>query len=406
MGRDDMYDDVDAFMDERHNKVSLGGRGGAADDDDEDEEDLLMAPRGKKGKKQQPRANVFELEGVEPDEDEDEEDEDDAAAVPSYFDVEKAEERAARARELASEANISTGWGKNRSTYYSADTQDFEIESDEEVAAAEESEARRLQQEHHQTLAQQVEAIDDIMAQVASAEADTAAATGGAAVAEADGKKGKKKKERSDAELLKDMDDELDNIDMALELDLDIAALTGDADAVPAPSATKGGKSSRAGAGSSGVSVEKITKDLSRLSEQDKLDMLLTSSPELLAMLDDYKAHMTQLHNLLPAWEEMKDNPEEYDKALVSFQPVCGDHCTAVWQKRLMAEPQEILTYICRWCHCCLLRAVLFRVHESEHVVVVPVACVVLPFPQGRRSWCASVFSSRHESAAGAPQQD
>jgi len=134
----------------------------------------------------------------------------------------------------------------------------------------------------------------------------------------------------------------LDNIDMALELDLDIAALTGDADTVPAPSATKAGKSSRAGAGSSGVSVEKITKDLSRLSEQDKLDMLLTSSPELLAMLDDYKAHMTQLHNLLPAWEEMKDNPEEYDKALVSFQPVCCEYCiAALWQKRLMAEQRR-----------------------------------------------------------------
>jgi len=312
--REDMYDDVDAFMDERHSKVALIGRQGAADDDEDEDFPAPQQARGRKGKAAAAaaRANTFELEGLEPDEDEDEDEEEDH--VPGYFDVEKAEASVARQKELDAEANISTGWGKHRATFYDSEAKDFEIESDEDVAANEEAEARRLQDEHNQTLAQQVDAIDDIMAQVAEADAQ-GTATGGEGDA-ADKKKGKKGKgaERSDAELLKDMDDELDNIDMALELDLDIAALGGATDSA---SAAKGKKQGKITGGV--VSVERITKDLSRLSDSEKLDMLLTSSPELLAMLDDYKAHLAQLENLLPAWEEMKDHPEDVDTALYCF---------------------------------------------------------------------------------------
>ncbi len=210
----------------------------------------------------------------------------------------------ARARELQAEANISTGWGKSRANYYDADTRDFEIESDEDVALGEETEGRRLQAEQAATLAEQVDQVDDLMAQVAEAEAE------GTAQADA-GKPAKKKaktSERSDAELLQDMDADLDGIDMALDLDLDIAALTGSNDT----SVSSKGQSRR-------LLVERIEKDLSAVSESERLELVLTSSPELLSLLDDFKANMEQLKTLLPVWEEMKADQEMEQDAWVSF---------------------------------------------------------------------------------------
>eukprot|EP00456_Euglypha_rotunda_P007941 TRINITY_DN11476_c0_g1_i6.p2 TRINITY_DN11476_c0_g1~~TRINITY_DN11476_c0_g1_i6.p2 ORF type:complete len:163 (-),score=52.59 TRINITY_DN11476_c0_g1_i6:13-501(-) len=44
------------------------------------------------------------------------------------------------------------GWGKKKREYYDADTKDFEIESDEEIALAEERESKRLQEERAKEL--------------------------------------------------------------------------------------------------------------------------------------------------------------------------------------------------------------------------------------------------------------
>ena len=52
-----------------------------------------------------------------------------------------------RERSLAAERRLTTSWGRNRRLYYSADTVDWELESDEDVARAEEEEATRMAQE-------------------------------------------------------------------------------------------------------------------------------------------------------------------------------------------------------------------------------------------------------------------
>ena len=41
-----------------------------------------------------------------------------------------------------------SGWGTKKKAYYGADTQDYEIDSDEERAEMEEVESRRLQKEN------------------------------------------------------------------------------------------------------------------------------------------------------------------------------------------------------------------------------------------------------------------
>lgn len=51
------------------------------------------------------------------------------------------------------------GWGTKKKVYYGADTQDYELESDEERAEMEEAESKRLQQ---QNFAQQDEEVVSI----------------------------------------------------------------------------------------------------------------------------------------------------------------------------------------------------------------------------------------------------
>lgn len=67
----------------------------------------------------------------------------------------------------------------------------------------------------------------------------------------------------------------------------------------------------------SSILVEKITKDVSSLSESAKLEVLLTSSPELLSLLDDFKSHMAELNEIMPQWEEIKDKPDTVNTAWV-----------------------------------------------------------------------------------------
>ena len=297
---EDMYGEVDDFMESRH-RIALNGRD---DDDDQDEDDDDQQHGGKS----------FELEGLE-DDDDDEDDYDDMvgisvpAGTQDYDEVEAAETAQARQRELENEANISKAWGKRKGTYYNADTADFELESDEDIAAEEEAEGKRLQREQMEQIEDDVDEVDDMLAMVAEAEDEQKSTS--------DASKSKKKKtkgaESSDAELLKAMDADLDNIQMAFDLDMDMDFDT--VETAPAKKSAKGKSSS-----SQGVLIEKIAKDVSSLSESAKLEQLLTSSPELLSLLDDFKAYMTELQDVLPAWEELKDQQQtDKNKALYCY---------------------------------------------------------------------------------------
>ena len=253
------------------------------------------------------------------------------------------------------------------------------MESDEERAKNEEQEGRRLQAEQAATLAQQVDQVDDLMAQVADAEASAEIDAGRAAA-------GKKRKssaaERSDADLLRDMDVDLDGLgdNMALELDLDIAALTG---AEPAGAAAgRQPKSAR-------VLVERIEQDMSAVSEAAKLQLLLTSSPELLSLLDDFKENMEQLRGLLPLWEDMKDQQDEKALAWVSglLHACNSSSATAIGEHaHAHASSSRLALLTCGACATALVCrcTVLFCVAEGAHADAALLPRVVLPVAERR----------------------
>lgn len=110
--------EVDDFMAQR-DKVRLSRMGGAGagggDDDDDEDDDEENEFQGRE---------VMSLKGG--DDDDDDENEQDLYE-----------------KKLQRIDKQSSAWGKNRRAYYDADTKDFEIESDDEIAKEEEAEAIR-----------------------------------------------------------------------------------------------------------------------------------------------------------------------------------------------------------------------------------------------------------------------
>ena len=140
-------DDIDRFHRQR-DFVPLDPRADQ-NERDEDEDDLA-------------HSRVLDLPDREEEEEEEEDEEegegeedevdDDGAFRPiPVDDLLDEDDTARRERSLAAERRTTTAWGRQKRAYYSADTVDFELESDEEIAAAEEEEATRMRQE---TLAQ------------------------------------------------------------------------------------------------------------------------------------------------------------------------------------------------------------------------------------------------------------
>ena len=302
MQREDMYDEVDDFMDARHGDRIALDRNAPQHDSDDDEEQASYARSKGKGKNK--HSTTFELEGLEPSEDEDD-DEEEEQAVPDFDAVEAQERIEARKREIAAEENITRSWGKSKKAYYSADTADFELQSDDEPAKQEEEEGRRLQSKSVTELAAHTEEADDMLAMVAAA-----AEEGDASSTKAKKKGGATRELPSDAELLKSFQEDMDGLgDMNLDLDFDVAALT--QAAAPAPTKgkrTKGKKGSVSSA--SAIAVERITKDLSRVSEEEKMEMVMASSPELLELMSSLKTRLENLQETMPIWEEIKEQEE------------------------------------------------------------------------------------------------
>jgi len=186
-------DEVDAFMQQR-DRISLNPEDDDREEDMDDQDDR--------------NARVLDLPDEEAAEDEDDDEEDDGEELDedelyaeepedafrplSVDDILGEDDEQRRQRSLREEERLTTAWGRNKRLYYSADTAEFELESDEEVAKEEEQEADRLMKKQ---LAQRSESdytLAELMAlNAATPTAGTEAAAGGA-------RKGKGKQVKSD----------------------------------------------------------------------------------------------------------------------------------------------------------------------------------------------------------------
>lgn len=176
---------------------------------------------------------VLELGGDEEEEEDEEEDED-------MYDAD-----AERKKAMQMEGK----WGKNRKTFYSADTAEYELESDEEIAKDEEEAALELQRK-------QAEMMDDEDFGIDEPEAD-------------------EEDEEEENEAAPVDDEELVGEQLA-----DIATLVDN------------------GAGGA-ETVEQVHKDFSKMSKKDKLQIVNQSAPELLGLMSELEATTKELEEVV-----------------------------------------------------------------------------------------------------------
>eukprot|EP00644_Phytophthora_capsici_P012779 jgi/Phyca11/5216/fgenesh1_pm.PHYCAscaffold_5_\ len=176
---------------------------------------------------------VLELGGDEEEDEEEEEDED-------MYDAD-----AERKKAMQMEGK----WGKNRKTFYSADTAEYELESDEEIAKDEEEAALELQRK-------QAEMMDDEDFGIDEPEAD-------------------EEEEEEENEAAPVDDEELVGEQLA-----DIATLVDN------------------GAGGA-ETVEQVHKDFSKMSKKDKLQIVNQSAPELLGLMSELEATTKELEEVV-----------------------------------------------------------------------------------------------------------
>ncbi|KAL3658336.1 hypothetical protein V7S43_016718 [Phytophthora oleae] len=178
---------------------------------------------------------VLELGGDEDEEDEDE-DED-------MYDAD-----AERKKAMQMEGK----WGKSRKTFYSADTAEYELESDEEIAKDEEEAALELQRK-------QAEMMDDEDFGIDEPEADEE----------------EEEDEEEENEVAPVDDEELVGEQLA-----DIATLADN------------------GAGGADT-VEQVHKDFSKMSKKDKLQIVNQSAPELLGLMSELESTTKELEEVV-----------------------------------------------------------------------------------------------------------
>lgn len=140
---DEVYGEVDKFADQQ-DTVNLNVEDDSDPSDSSDADDV------------NPDAVLgLEYEGQgdsdESDSEDDDSDDENIGQKMMMEDYEDAEQRK-RERAIAQEESMSKNWGKNKNLYYNADTRDYEIESDDEIANLEEQEALRLQKERNEEL--------------------------------------------------------------------------------------------------------------------------------------------------------------------------------------------------------------------------------------------------------------
>ena len=136
---EELRDEVDDFLLQR-DRVAISGRDDEQDAEDDDDD----AAAGGDNVLDLPDEEEMEEEDEEEDDGDDEEDDGAAFAPLSLDGIVGESEQERHDRSLAEEQRLSTAWGSNRRLYYSADTVDYALDSDQEAAMEEEQEARRI----------------------------------------------------------------------------------------------------------------------------------------------------------------------------------------------------------------------------------------------------------------------
>jgi len=227
---EELADEIDEFHSSR-DKVMLGEDSNdddddSDDDDDDEDEDAVM--------------------GIDADSDsEDDDDDDDGDDVNSVG--------GSDAESDGEEEKITSGWGKSRKEFYNQDFVDPDFDFDEqqeEDAKEEEEEALRLQ-------ALQMAELD---------EDDYGLPFGGLGKQDDRSKMKKKKGDKTESDMVAELDNELDTIGMD---------------------------------GVAGAAVETIGKDLTHMSTEDRLVQLAEQAPELLDLCEEYSAKTAEQTELL-----------------------------------------------------------------------------------------------------------
>ncbi|KAE9108157.1 hypothetical protein PF010_g12020 [Phytophthora fragariae] len=182
------------------------------------------------------------------DEEEEEDDEDDEEEVDDDDDVNAFDADSERKKALQMEGK----WGKSRKTFYSADTAEYELESDEEVAKDEEEAALELQRK-------QAEMMDDEYFGIDEPEAD-----------------GDEEQEQEQENESAPVDDE----ELVGEQLADIATLADNG---------MGGAET----------VEQVHKDFSKMTKKDKLQIVNQSAPELLGLMSELETTTKELEEVV-----------------------------------------------------------------------------------------------------------
>jgi U3 small nucleolar RNA-associated protein 3 len=243
----DLEEDVDRFVARR--SKDMFGEDEDVTKESEDEEEMIMG--------------VGDDDDDDDEEEEEEEDDDDDAGVGLASDLDDEED------EVKEE-----GWGKNRSDYYDADEAD-----DSEAEEEEEKEALRLRAKQSALLKAEDFGEDEV---ASSDEDDTIAA---ALSDRGRAGKGKDKPSAKDKQKAKVKDKKkAAKPKGAIALDEELDALEED-----------------------DGQVEKVERDLSGLSEKERLAILENDSPELLVLLGDFARYIKEVRaQLLPVRERVK----------------------------------------------------------------------------------------------------
>jgi U3 small nucleolar RNA-associated protein 3 len=180
------------------------------------------------------------------------------------LDVDESDEDDEEDDEAALE-RITSGWGKGKNRFYSGDNVEVEYDEDDQNAQLEE-EAALMQQKKRLAL------LDEADFHVNANAADE---TAGGAIEQGSKKSGRKGKPLpSDASLLSEMNHDLDDISLAMDADT--------------------------------VEVERLEKKTAHLSSEDKIQKVLSDSPEILGLLDDFKQKLVELKEIEAVLSEMK----------------------------------------------------------------------------------------------------
>lgn len=294
---DPMYNEIDDFANKREKISFKKGDMGASSEEEVDSMD----------------DDEFDPAMHEADSDDDD-DNDEQVQQPFYEDDQEAYEEK-RKRDIASEQNMTKAWGKKKSAYYGADTEEFELlQADEDDAEIEEREAVSQQKAIAEDFDEDDMDIGEMLAVVSKENAKT-----GIKDKKASKKRGKQVAEK---DLLSVLNTDLDSIIV-------------------------------------GNNVEKIDKGVSQMTTKQKREFLKTDAPELLLLLEDIQPIIEEVQgHIQPLLQQAKENKLATSKGL-SF---------------LELKYHLLLTYCTNICFYLLLKAQGKRV--KDHPVINQLATI------------------------------